>query len=66
MLDNLVYVRMNTKRMENFNTLKAKDMEPINLENLNKLLEYFDQEIDSDNIPLDNDISWFDKMSDWF
>ena len=42
MLDDLVYVRMNTMMMEKFNTLEAwdVDVEPIDLDKLNELPEY--------------------------
>ena len=42
MLDDLVYVRMNTMMMEKFNTLEAWDVDvvPIDLDKLNELPEY--------------------------
>ncbi|KAK9291904.1 hypothetical protein L1049_019855 [Liquidambar formosana] len=72
MLDNLVYVRMNTMIMEKFNTLEAQDLEPINLDKLRELPEYVDSERDWENDPLDSineftddvmndeDLSWLD------
>lgn len=72
MLDNLVYVRMNTMMMEKFNTLEAQDLEPINLDKLRELPEYVDSERDWENDPLDSineftddvmideDLSWLD------
>ncbi|XP_059663870.1 uncharacterized protein LOC132309596 [Cornus florida] len=44
MLDNLVYIRMNTMMMEKFKTLEAQDLEPINLDKLSDNLEYVDHE----------------------
>ncbi|KAK9285537.1 hypothetical protein L1049_024732 [Liquidambar formosana] len=72
MLDNLVYVRMNTMMMEKFNTLEAQDLEPINLDKLRELPENVDSERDWENDPLDSvneftddvmndeDLSWLD------
>ncbi|XP_075644255.1 uncharacterized protein LOC142615390 [Castanea sativa] len=40
MLDDLVYVRMNTMMIEKFNTLEARDVEPIDLDKLNELPEH--------------------------
>ena len=42
-LDNIVYVRMNTMMMKKFNTIEAKDLELINLENLNELSKFIDR-----------------------
>ena len=51
MLDDLVYVRMNTMMMEKFNTLEARDVEPTDLDKLNELPEYdyVSQEQDIEN-----------------
>ncbi|XP_057492802.1 uncharacterized protein LOC130778284 [Actinidia eriantha] len=72
MLDDLVYVRMNTTMMEKFNELEAQDLELINLEKLSELPEYVDHEND-DHYPSDrtnenvedsliahDDLSWLD------
>ena len=61
--------------MEKFNTLEAKDLEPINLDKLNELIEYVDREQDmedhasggmvenvNDNVTDDEDLLWLD----WF
>ncbi|KAL0003982.1 hypothetical protein SO802_011543 [Lithocarpus litseifolius] len=73
MLDDFVYVRMNTMMMEKFNTLEARDVEPIDLDKLNELPEheYVSQEQDTENDTLseeaenindhvidDTDLSW--------
>ena len=73
MLDDLVYVRMNTMMMEKFNELEAQDLEPINLEKLSELPEYVDHENDEVDNPSDrtnenvedsliahDDLSWLD------
>lgn len=73
MLDDLVYVRMNTMMMEKFNELEAQDLEPINLEKLSELPEYVDHENDEVDYPSDctnenvedsliahDDLSWLD------
>lgn len=44
MLDNLVYVRMNSMMMEKFDTGKSRNLEPIYLDKLNELHEYVDDE----------------------
>ena len=51
MLDDLVYVRMNTMMLEKFNTLEARDVEPTDLDKLNELPEYdyVSQEQDIEN-----------------
>ncbi|GFY81139.1 hypothetical protein Acr_01g0009480 [Actinidia rufa] len=73
MLDDLVYVRMNTMMMEKFNELEAQDLESINLEKLSELPEYVDHENDEVDNPSDrtnenvedsliahDDLSWLD------
>ena len=44
MLDNLVYVRMNSMMMEKFDTSESRNLEPIYLDKLNELHEYADDE----------------------
>ncbi|XP_057514602.1 uncharacterized protein LOC130796290 [Actinidia eriantha] len=73
MLDDLVYVRMNTMMIEKFNELEAQDLKPINLEKLSELPEYVDHENDEVDNPSDrtnenvedsliahDDLSWLD------
>ncbi|KAK9997651.1 hypothetical protein SO802_022337 [Lithocarpus litseifolius] len=44
MLDNLVYVRMNSMMMKKFDTRESRNLEPIYLDKLNELHEYDDDE----------------------
>uniref|UniRef100_A0A7N2RCL3 Uncharacterized protein n=1 Tax=Quercus lobata TaxID=97700 RepID=A0A7N2RCL3_QUELO len=44
MLDNLVYLRMNSMMMEKFDTGESRNLEPIYLDKLNELHEYVDDE----------------------
>ena len=59
MLDDLVYVRMNTMMMEKFSTLEARDVKPIDLDKLNELPdqhEYVSQEQDIENDTLSEEV----------
>ncbi|XP_059638798.1 uncharacterized protein LOC132281076 [Cornus florida] len=74
MLDNLVYVRMDTMMMEKFKTLEAQDFEPINLDKLSDNLKYIDHEeledysleptdnVSSDIVTNNEDLSWLDGV----
>ncbi|KAK6145420.1 hypothetical protein DH2020_022240 [Rehmannia glutinosa] len=71
MLDTLVYVRMNTMMMEKFDVLKAKDLEPIDLDHLDELPNYVDHDQDEDGdlsdatntlVPCDDDLTWLDDI----
>ena len=44
MLDNLMYVRMNSMMMEKFNTGESRNLEPIDLYKPYELHEYVDHE----------------------
>uniref|UniRef100_A0A2N9EVX9 BED-type domain-containing protein n=1 Tax=Fagus sylvatica TaxID=28930 RepID=A0A2N9EVX9_FAGSY len=46
--DDLVYMRMNTMMTEKSNTSEGQDLEPIDLDKLNELPEYFDRKQDKD------------------
>ncbi|KAG8380933.1 hypothetical protein BUALT_Bualt06G0068100 [Buddleja alternifolia] len=68
MLDTFVYVSMNTMMMDKFNMLEARDIEPIDLDNLNELPDYFDHDQDEDDNVSDptepEDLSWLDAIED--
>uniref|UniRef100_A0A2N9HA16 Uncharacterized protein n=1 Tax=Fagus sylvatica TaxID=28930 RepID=A0A2N9HA16_FAGSY len=53
MLDDLVYMRMNTMMMEKSNTSEGQDLEPIDLDKLNELPEYVDREQDKEDDTLE-------------
>ena len=46
MLDDLVYMRMNTMMMEKSNATGGQDLEPIDLDKLNELPKYVNREQD--------------------
>ena len=48
MLDTLVYVRMNTIAIEKYGELEARDLEPINMDNLPELSDYVDPPLHGD------------------
>ena len=77
MLDNLVYVLMNTIAKEKSFHLEVRDMEHINLDNLSEPLDSAANEFDENGYPLDwsfeyqedttnmigEDLSWLDFKS---
>ncbi|KAK6131527.1 hypothetical protein DH2020_034734 [Rehmannia glutinosa] len=62
---------MNTMMMKKFDVLKAKDLEPIDLDHLDELPNYVDHDQDEDgdqsdatntHVPCDDDLTWLDDI----